>query len=109
MHYNFNVFERKAREYFEAGDYDKALRLYFFMADGDPSLDGGYLGAKIAECYEKKGEFYAAKYWHGRAVEENPEVRTASAAARERLEKLVTIDDIIEDYDWATNKTIIIP
>jgi hypothetical protein len=65
------------------------------MADGDPSLDGGYLAEKIAECYESMGYLYAAKYWYGRAVEENPEVRLASALSLERLEAEVTIDDLI--------------
>ena len=55
------------------------------MADGDPSLDAGYLGEKIAECYEALGDPYSARYWYGRAVEENPEVRIKSVAARERL------------------------
>jgi len=55
------------------------------MADGDQSLDGGYLGERIGECYEHLGELDAARYWYARAVEENPEVRIDAAAARKRL------------------------
>ncbi len=59
-----------------------------FMADGDPSLDGGYLGARIAECYEAMGRMREAKYWHGRAVEENSEVRWGSHEALKRIGEL---------------------
>ena len=62
------------------------------MADGDPSLDGGYLGERIAECYEALQDPYSARYWYGRAVEENPEVRTKSVAARKRLSGLGIAD-----------------
>ncbi len=95
--YDFNLLEKKAKEFVSKADFDKALRIYFFMADGDPSLDGGYLGTKIGECYEAQGILYAAKYWHGRAVEENPEVRVSSKQAVERLEKIVDIAVLLED------------
>jgi hypothetical protein len=65
------------------------------MADGDQSLDGGYLAKKIAECYEEMKDLHAAKYWYGRAVEENPEVRIDCVEARKRLE-YVTIDDLLK-------------
>lgn len=64
------------------------------MADGDPSLDAGYLGQRLGECYERLGDLHAAKYWYGRAVEENPEMRLVSAEARRRL-SAVGIDDLI--------------
>ena len=95
MKYNFNVFNKTARELFKSGRHDDALRIYFFMADGDPSLDAGYLGERIAECYEAKGQLYAAKYWYGRAVEENPEVRLKSIESVKKLEKVVSIDDLL--------------
>ena len=63
------------------------------MADGDPSLDGGYLGGRIAECYERLGERDAARYWYGRAVEENPAIRLGERAACERLGS-ISIDDL---------------
>ena len=69
------------------------------MADGDPSLDGGYLGERIAECYGALGDLAAAKYWYGRAVEENPEICLASVAARRRLE-VVTIDDLVPPHTY---------
>ena len=94
MH-DFNVLEKVAKELFKLGHYNDALRIYFFMADGDQSLDGGYLGEKIAICYEKMGHLYAAKYWYHRAVEENPEVRIISVNALKKLEDLVTINDLI--------------
>ncbi len=93
--YDFNTLEQRAHELICNEKYEDALRIYFYMADGDPSLDAGYLGEKIAICYEKLGEVYAAKYWYGRAAEENPEVRLSAAAAYERLGKIVTIDDLL--------------
>ena len=100
MKYDFNVLENKAKEFMGAGRYGDAIRIYFFMADGDPSLDAGYLGEKIGQCYEKMGQLYAAKYWYGRAVEENPHVRSVSKEAHEKLEKLVTIDDLVLPKDY---------
>jgi hypothetical protein len=58
------------------------------MADGDPSLDGGYLGKRIAECHEALGDLHAAKYWYGRAIEENPIVRADCVKARANLGSL---------------------
>ena len=94
MHYDFNVLEGRAEELIAAGRPMDAIRIYLFMADGDPSLDAGYLGKKLGESYERLGDLHAAKYWYGRAVEENPSVRLDCAAARKRLES-VTIDDLV--------------
>jgi len=66
-------------------------------------LDGGYLGERIAECYEAQGDLAAAKFWHGRAVEENPEARPASVAARKRLEA-VTIDDLAPPHTYIVTR-----
>ena len=95
MAHDFNKLERAAASLKEGGRFDDALRIYLFMADGDPSLDGGYLGERIAECYECKGELDAARYWFGRAVEENPAANTNAAAARQRLGN-ITISDVCE-------------
>ena len=94
MRYDFNVLERRAQELNDSGRSSDAIRIYLFMADGDPSLDGGYLGEKLGECYERIGDLPAAKYWYGRAVEENPSVRIDCATARKRL-AAVTIDDLV--------------
>lgn len=104
--WDFNVLEKCAHDLISAGRPQDAIRVYFQMADGDPSLDGGYLGEKIGQCYESMGQLYAAKYWYGRAVEENPEVRKDCAEARERLESSVDIDDLIkpEDYEVTPEK-----
>jgi len=72
------------------------------MADGDPSLDCGYLGKKIAQCYELMGQLYAAKYSHGRAVEENPEIRKDSAEARKKREAVANINDLVPLKEYAT-------
>jgi hypothetical protein len=98
MRYDFNVLEKKAEELMKAGRPNDAIRIYFLMADGDQSLDGGYLGQRIAECYESIGHLYAAKYWYGRAVEENSFVRTACVEARKRLDALVNIDDLVAPH-----------
>jgi hypothetical protein len=70
--YDFNVLEKRAAEFVDAGRPQDAIKIYLFMSDGDPSLDGGYLGKKLGECYELAGDPHAAKYWYGRAVEETP-------------------------------------
>lgn len=85
---DFNELENAAQARMQSGDYRNALNIYLFMADGDPSLDGGYLAEQIGRCYEAMGDLFAAKYWYGRALEENPEVRIYSAKARERLSHL---------------------
>jgi tetratricopeptide (TPR) repeat protein len=85
MALDFNALERAAKRAKQDGRYRDALRIYYFMSDGDPSLDAGYLGERIAECYEALNDIPAARYWYGRAVEENPEAHVRSADARERL------------------------
>jgi tetratricopeptide (TPR) repeat protein len=95
MRYDFNLLERTARSLIEKGDVHSAVRIYLFMADGDPSLDGGYLGGRLGECYERLGELDAARYWYGRAVEENPDVNKKEADARRRLGD-ISIEDLIE-------------
>jgi len=82
---DFNAFERVAAKAINQQRFNDAIRVYLFMSDGDPSLDGGYLAERIGHCYEALNEIPAARFWYGRAVEENPEVRLDSAAARERL------------------------
>ena len=93
--YDFNVLETRARELFGSGKPQDALKIYLFMADGDQSLDGGYLAERIAECYECLTELHAAKYWYGRAVEENPAARPKSLEKCKQVEH-VTIDDLLK-------------
>lgn len=73
--YDFNQLERTATQLVKAGKIADAIKIYLFMADGDQSLDAGYLGEKLGICYEQLGDLHAAKFWYGRAVEENPQVR----------------------------------
>jgi len=94
MKYDFNFLERTATELIVTGKLEDAVAVYLFMADGDPSLDGGYLGKRLAECYEAMGDLHAAKYWYGRAIEENPQVRIDCIEARKRLEN-INIDHIV--------------
>jgi tetratricopeptide (TPR) repeat protein len=56
----------------QSAQFQRALEIYLFLAERDPSLDGGWLGVQIAECYEMLGRMIEARYWAGRAVEENP-------------------------------------
>lgn len=94
MKYDFNKLEEKATNLLDMGLPHQAIKIYLFMADGDQSLDGGYLAKKIAQCYEAMNDLHAAKYWYGRAIEENPEVRIDCVEARKRLEK-VSIDEFL--------------
>lgn len=94
--YNFNILERIAKQFSADENVADAIKIYLFMADGDQSLDGGYLGERLGLCYEKLGDLHAAKYWYGRAVEENPEARLRSVEARKRLNQ-VTIDPFLRD------------
>jgi tetratricopeptide (TPR) repeat protein len=82
---DLNALELVASKAFKDGRYKDALRVYLFMSDGDPSLDAGYLAERVAECCEALGDIPAARFWYGRAIEENPEVNLKSQAARERL------------------------
>jgi tetratricopeptide (TPR) repeat protein len=95
MKHDFNKLEEKAKKLLDAGLPHDAIKIYLFMADGDQSLDGGYLAKRIAQCYEQMKDLHAAKYWYGRAVEENPEVRVDCVEARKRLD-FVTIDDLLK-------------
>jgi hypothetical protein len=99
MRYNFNVPEKAAKELVISGRPRDAIKIYLFMADGDQSLDGGYLGKKLGECYEMAGDLHAAKYWYGRAVEENPEARLDCIEARKRLAG-VSIDDLVPPHTY---------
>jgi tetratricopeptide (TPR) repeat protein len=98
--WDLNILQQRAYELAQEGRHQDAIRIYFQMADGDPSLDGGNVGELIGQCYEAMGQLYAAQYWYGRAVEENPKVQFDSAKARERLEKVVNIDDLIPPEDY---------
>jgi tetratricopeptide (TPR) repeat protein len=95
MKYDFNKLEAKAQNLLDLKLPHEAVKIYLFMADGDQSLDGGYLGKRIAECYEKMDDLHAAKYWYGRAIEENPVVLVDCVEARKRLEN-VTIDSLLK-------------
>lgn len=97
MRYDFNKLEVAAIAFRQRDEFAKAIRVYLFMADGDPSLDAGYLGEQLGCCYEELGDLQAAKYWFGRAVDENPELREYS---RRRYAELADYDvqDIVPGY-----------
>ena len=101
MRFDFNILQRRASELVALGRYSDALRIYIFMVDGDNSLDGGHFGVKIAECYEAMGELQVAKYWYGRAEEENPGVLAAALEGKRRLAS-VNIDDLIRPEEYET-------
>jgi 5-methylcytosine-specific restriction endonuclease McrA len=65
--------------------FDDALRVYLFMADSDASHDAGHLAERIGSCYEALGDFPAARYWYGHAIQENPNARLESVMGRKRL------------------------
>jgi len=83
--YDMNVLEHCAQRLLDEGRHQDALTVYYAMADGDPSIEAGYLGLRIAECYLSLDQPFAAKYWLGRAYEENPRIYPD---CRERSEAL---------------------
>lgn len=85
MKLDFNLFETIAQRLIDSGQHREAVKVYLYMADGDPSLDGGYLGHRLGECYEALGDFHAGSYWYGRAIQENPEVYPMLTEVRRRL------------------------
>ena len=100
--FDYNELEISAQRMIGLARFDAAIHIYLFMADGDPSLDGGYLAERLGQCYEESGKLYEARYWYGRAVEENPHVRLESIQARQRLESAVIseIQDILCNPDF---------
>jgi hypothetical protein len=84
---DFNELERRALAFVNAGRFRATAAIYYAMGDGDPSLDAGYLAMRIGECHEAQGELHAARYWYGRAVQENPAI-PEHTAARWRLESV---------------------
>ncbi|MBW0005449.1 MAG: hypothetical protein JO216_18400 [Hyphomicrobiales bacterium] len=98
MWYDFNVLERRAQELIDSNRPSDAIKIYMFMGDGDQSLDGGYLGMRIGECYEKMGDLHAARYWYGRAVEENPSIE-CYVNARKHLDH-VNVNHLVPPEDY---------
>jgi tetratricopeptide (TPR) repeat protein len=88
MKHDFNQLEMAAAVLIKKKRFYDALKIYYFMADGDSSLDGGYLAKRIAHCYEALEDLHAAKYWYGRAIQENPVVNADCVKARENLGSL---------------------
>ena len=80
-----NALECAAAKAIHEQRFSDAVRIYLFMGDGDPSLDAGYLAERLGQCYKSLNDTPAARFWYGRAVEENPEARAASATALRRL------------------------
>jgi tetratricopeptide (TPR) repeat protein len=94
--YDFNRLEVLASMLIKDGRTKDAIRIYLFMADGDPSLDAGYLGIRLAQCYENLDDLDLARYWFGRAIEENPEVSIEAIEARKRLGPM-SIADLLDE------------
>lgn len=85
MQYYPNQLEARAAKLREAGRDRDAMAIYLHMADGDPSLEAGYLAMQIGACCESLGDLHLARWWYGRAVEENPSIN-GYVEARQRLE-----------------------
>ncbi len=82
--YDVNAIMRRAEELLAAGRPRQALKLFLFLADGDPSLNGGWLAERIGHCCEMQGDLHMARWWYGRAVEENPRIGAYVEAGRRR-------------------------
>jgi tetratricopeptide (TPR) repeat protein len=81
----------------------EAIELYLFLADGDASLDAGWLAVQLAECYESLGRLSEARYWAGRAEEENPTLWDR-VETRNRLGP-VKIDHILPRDQYLVSKS----
>jgi hypothetical protein len=53
MKYDFNMLEKGAMSLLALGRPHEAIKIYLFMADGDQSLDGGYLAKKLLNAMKK--------------------------------------------------------
>lgn len=95
MQYDPNHLEACAAKLKANGRDRDALAIYLHMADGDPSLDGGYLAMQIGACYERLGDLHPARWWYGRAVEESPSI-DGYLEARQRLEQ-ISIAPLLDD------------
>ena len=85
MRYDPNRLEACAAKLKADGRHRDAMAIYLHMADGDPSLDAGYLAMQIGVCCERLGDLHMAQWWYGRAVEENPSIG-GYVEARQRME-----------------------
>lgn len=92
------ILQSSGMELLQRGRPADALKIFYRLAEGDVSLDGGYLGWRIGQCYEALGDLNAARYWHSRAIEENPRDRTLSAEALRRIGD-VSLDDLLITAD----------
>lgn len=87
MQHDFNALEARAKQLLAEGRYRDAIAVYLHMADGDPSLDAGYLAFRIGLCFEDLNDLHLARWWFGRAVEENPAI-DRYVHARRRAEQV---------------------
>ena len=95
MQYDPNHLEACAAK-LKAGGRDRdAMAIYLHIADGDASLDAGYLAMQIGGCCERLSDLHLARWWYGRAVEENPSI-DSHLEARRRLEH-VGIAALLDD------------
>jgi hypothetical protein len=53
MKYDFNKLEEKAKNFLDSGLPHEAIKIYLYVADGDQSLDGGYLAKKLLDATKK--------------------------------------------------------
>lgn len=84
MRYDPNRLEACAAKLKADGRHQDAMAIYLHMADGDPSLDAGDLAMQIGTCCEHLGDLHSARWWYGRAAEENPSVE-GYVEARQRM------------------------
>ena len=96
---DYNLMLFCAHRAFSEENFRNALAIYLFLAEKDPSLEGGSTADNISRCYEKMGDAYSAKYWARLAFEENPDIDIY----KERLNQFqsVNTDSIISEYRLA--------
>lgn len=72
---DFNLINHCADQAFSDGNFLDAIAVFLFWAELDSSLEAGYVGFRLANCYERLGDKVSARYWAARCLFENPNVQ----------------------------------
>ncbi len=90
------------------GRHAEANHIWYFLADGDPTLGRGKIAEALGFCYEARGMASAAAYWFGEAIRTGQRRVPYSLARRTTLEAqghpFVQFTDINDEYRWLDDR-----